>query len=119
MFPHQPDGDDAGCTHEDDVGPYLLGALGPAEAQLFEDHLPGCVSCRTTLERLGHLPGLLATLTTGQGVALVDDSIPQEETVAFRLTRDSGPALTPPRQQRRTPRRSNPPKPPAAGPKPG
>jgi anti-sigma-K factor RskA len=36
----------------EDVAPYALGALSPAEARRFEDHLAGCDLCRTDLARL-------------------------------------------------------------------
>jgi anti-sigma-K factor RskA len=38
--------------HEQDVGAYLLGALPPLEASVFERHLMGCDDCQRELERL-------------------------------------------------------------------
>lgn len=38
--------------YEQDVGPYLLGALPALEAEVFERHLMGCDACQRELERL-------------------------------------------------------------------
>jgi anti-sigma factor RsiW len=38
--------------YEQDVGAYLLGALPPLEAEVFERHLMGCDECQRDLERL-------------------------------------------------------------------
>jgi anti-sigma factor RsiW len=38
--------------YEQDVGAYLLGALPPLEASVFERHLMGCEECQRELERL-------------------------------------------------------------------
>ena len=38
--------------YEEDVAPYLLGALTPIEAQELEQHLRGCASCQEQLGRL-------------------------------------------------------------------
>ena len=38
--------------YEQDVGPYLLGALPALEAEVFERHLMGCEECQRELERL-------------------------------------------------------------------
>ena len=38
--------------YEQDVGAYLLGALPPLEASVFERHLMGCDECQRELERL-------------------------------------------------------------------
>ena len=43
----------------DDAG-YLLGALSPAERQEFRRHLRHCLRCRTSLQRLAPVLGLLA-----------------------------------------------------------
>ncbi|NAZ77900.1 hypothetical protein GTQ99_21175, partial [Kineococcus sp. T13] len=42
------------------AGPYVLGALAPAERTAFEQHLGTCSSCRTAVEQLAGLPGLLS-----------------------------------------------------------
>jgi anti-sigma-K factor RskA len=38
--------------YEQDVGAYLLGALSPLEAEVFERHLMGCEDCQAEIERL-------------------------------------------------------------------
>lgn len=38
--------------YEEDLAPYLLGALAPAEATELEQHLRGCASCQEDLGRL-------------------------------------------------------------------
>lgn len=38
--------------YEEDIGAYLLGALPPLEASVFERHLMGCEECQRELERL-------------------------------------------------------------------
>ena len=38
--------------YENDAGAYLLGALPPLEAEVFERHLMGCDECRDEVERL-------------------------------------------------------------------
>jgi hypothetical protein len=47
-----------------DDGAYVLGALGPADRAAFEEHLPGCASCREGVAGLAALPGLLGRLDT-------------------------------------------------------
>jgi hypothetical protein len=38
--------------YEQDIGAYLLGALPPLEAEVFERHLMGCEECQTEMQRL-------------------------------------------------------------------
>lgn len=42
------------------AGPYVLGALSPAERDAFERHLASCPACRSAVEHLAVLPGLMA-----------------------------------------------------------
>ena len=42
-----------------DLGGYVLGGLGPGEAEAFEAHLATCDLCRAEVEELRPLPGLL------------------------------------------------------------
>ena len=42
-----------------DLGPYVLGTLPAADAEVFEDHLAACAHCREEVGRLSALPGLL------------------------------------------------------------
>ena len=43
---------DEHSRHEDNVGPYLLGALSELERQAFERHVAACARCREDVERL-------------------------------------------------------------------
>ena len=43
-------------------GAYVLGALAPAERQLFERHLADCADCARRVRELAGLPGLLGRL---------------------------------------------------------
>ena len=53
-----------GCrARRDDLGAYVLGALGPAERAEVEAHLADCPSCRDELATLAGLPGLLSRLS--------------------------------------------------------
>jgi hypothetical protein len=61
-----------GFVHLD--GPYVLGALPPAERLLFEQHLPGCPGCARSVRELAGLPGLLSRVA----VAVVEDPPPEE-----------------------------------------
>lgn len=54
MRPHD---DDRPCTT--DAGPYVLGALAPAQARAFQAHLADCAACRRAVDELGVLPALL------------------------------------------------------------
>jgi hypothetical protein len=40
------------ARYQDDIGAYLLGALGDTERKAFERHVAGCGECREELERL-------------------------------------------------------------------
>jgi anti-sigma-K factor RskA len=50
------------CGFEYDDAAYVLGALSPAERAAFEQHLPGCASCREAVSNVAVLPGLLRRL---------------------------------------------------------
>lgn len=63
------------------AGPYVLGALSPAERERFVAHLPGCRSCSEAVEQLAGLPGLLAR-------------VPLEDVVALDAPGDAGPPAT-------------------------
>ncbi|MBW1598550.1 anti-sigma factor [Streptomyces sp. JJ38] len=47
-------------AHHTDVGAYALGALDPADAERFEEHLADCPSCARELEELLGLRSVLA-----------------------------------------------------------
>jgi hypothetical protein len=58
--PDDPAADAAGDAYATWAGPYVLGALSPADAQAFAHHLPGCAACRAAVQDLAALPGLLS-----------------------------------------------------------
>ncbi|NAZ86732.1 anti-sigma factor family protein [Kineococcus indalonis] len=56
------------------AGPYVLGALSPAERGEFEEHLGACASCRAAVEELAGLPGLLSRVPADVVAALEEDA---------------------------------------------
>src|SRR5262249_35717946 len=50
------------CLYPFDDGPYVLGALSPAERAEYERHLATCSTCRESVAALAVLPGLLSRL---------------------------------------------------------
>ena len=48
-----------GCRRSGSLGPYLLGALDPAERSTMARHISGCRRCRAQLLEMAPLPGLL------------------------------------------------------------
>ena len=50
------------CPQTIEVGPYVLGALVPAERDAFEKHLADCAICREEVADLAVLPGLLGRI---------------------------------------------------------
>lgn len=54
------------CLYPFDDGPYVLGALSPAERAEYERHLAACPSCRESVAALAVLPGLLSRLDPSQ-----------------------------------------------------
>lgn len=93
------------CQFAHDDGAYVLGALDPAERRVFEDHLPHCANCRSAVQSLAGLPGLLAhvppalvenlgrvgigggesTTSTGTVVAIAPAPTPAPDTLLPRL----------------------------------
>jgi anti-sigma-K factor RskA len=59
------------CEHLQDSGPYVLGALSPAEREDYERHLVACAECRQEVADLAELPMLLGRLDlpTAQAIA--------------------------------------------------
>ena len=51
---------------------YVLGLLGPDERRAFEQHLTTCASCSAAVAELAGMPGILATLSKDEAVALLD-----------------------------------------------
>ena len=58
-------------TH--DAGPYVLGALAPAERRAFEEHLAGCPSCTAEVRDFAGLPGLLSRLPADEVLSEPED----------------------------------------------
>jgi len=98
----EPDDDTAGDAYATWAGPYVLGALSPADAQAFARHLPGCAACRAAVQDLAALPGLLSRVPASalDGSALdaaaLDaaalDAAALDGTAAGGVARDGGPA---------------------------
>ena len=65
-----------------DDAAYVLGALSPADRQVYERHLRHCQECQDSVQRFAGLPGLLA-LTSA--TAISDDDPPVPATLLPRL----------------------------------
>lgn len=74
-------GDAMRCDRIVDSGPYVLGALAPAERAGYERHLAHCPTCRGDVAELAGLPGLLGRL---------------EPAAAQRIAAIGGPPTDPP-----------------------
>lgn len=55
-----------------DVGPYVLGALDPAERAAVEVHLRGCARCRQELAELSGMPAVLDLVPPDVAAAFAD-----------------------------------------------
>jgi Putative zinc-finger len=55
-----PHVDSSGCPLSELDGAYVLGALSTAERTAFEQHLPDCPTCRSAVQEIAGLPGLLS-----------------------------------------------------------
>jgi hypothetical protein len=51
---------------------YILGLLGPDDRRAFEHHLRTCAACSVAVAELAGMPGILATLSKDEAVALLD-----------------------------------------------
>ncbi len=51
---------------------YVLGQLGPDDRRAYEQHLTSCASCSAAVAELAGMPGILATLTKDEALALLD-----------------------------------------------
>ena len=60
---------------KDSDAAYVLGALSPADRREYEDHLRDCADCRSSVQRLAGLPGLLA-LTTAAAIEDPEPEVP-------------------------------------------
>ncbi|QNK82975.1 anti-sigma factor [Nakamurella sp. PAMC28650] len=74
-----------------DDASYVLGALSPAERQVFEKHLATCPACQASVARLAGLPGLLALTsldeTSGEQPPVPQTLLPNLLAVAARERR--------------------------------
>lgn len=55
---------------------YVLGLLGPDDRRAFEEHLTTCTTCSAAVAELAGMPGILATLSKEDALALLE---PAEE----------------------------------------
>lgn len=51
---------------------YVLGLLGPDDRRAFEEHLTTCAACSAAVAELAGMPGILATLSKEEAVALLE-----------------------------------------------
>jgi len=75
------------CGYATWDGSYVLGALSPADRELYEQHLAGCTSCAEAVRDLAGLPGLLARVDE-QAVAAPPEPEPAPDTLLPRLVRE-------------------------------
>ena len=100
-----------GCrSHAELIGPYVLGALDPAEMDEMRRHLASCERCAAEERSLAGLPGLLDHAQAEN--ALAADALPApspalEDAVLDRFVRDRAAAPSPRGRGRRALRRPN------------
>ena len=66
---------------ETSAGAYVLGALAPDEREAFARHLRECAECRTAVDDLAGLPGLLSLVPERTVAALGDEDAPDADDV--------------------------------------
>jgi hypothetical protein len=65
---------------------YVLGLLGPDDRRAFELHLTTCAACSAAVAELAGMPGILATLSRDEAVALLEPvDEPASEGLVTRL----------------------------------
>jgi anti-sigma-K factor RskA len=90
----------SGCrSHADLIGPYVLGALEPAEMEEMRRHLAGCARCEAEHRSLAGLPALLDRAQADDTVAAPSPEL--EEAVLDRYVRERAGAPRRPRLRRR------------------
>jgi hypothetical protein len=83
-----------GCrTHGDLIGPYILGALDPAEDEEMAQHLTECDRCALERRRLAGLPALLDGAQADDTVAALSPQL--EDAVLDRFVRERARAARP------------------------
>lgn len=65
------------CPHETAVAAYVLGTLDPPERDALTPHLAACAGCRSALEQVAGLPGLLARVPADVAAAGLPQPSPQ------------------------------------------
>jgi anti-sigma factor RsiW len=85
-------------SHAEQIGPYVLGALEPAEMEEMRAHLASCRRCAAEARALAGLPALLDQVHAEAEVA--EPSPALEDAVLDRFVRDRA-AAAPPRGRRR------------------
>lgn len=61
---------------------YVLGALSVTDRRRFEAHLADCATCRTAVQELAPMPGLLGHLTPDEGEALLAEPRPEPDAMS-------------------------------------
>lgn len=66
---------------------YVLGLLGPDDRRAYEEHLTTCATCSAAVAELAGMPGILATLSKEEAVALLDEPVdePASDGLVTRL----------------------------------
>ena len=87
----------SGCgSHAEQIGPYVLGALEPAEMDEMREHLASCPRCAAEERALAGLPALLDRVQADAEVA--EPSPKLEDAVLDGFVRDRAAALGPRRR---------------------
>jgi hypothetical protein len=87
----------SGCrAHGDSVGPYVLGALEPAEMDAMRRHLDECAVCAAEERALAGLPALLDSTHADEEIATVSPQL--EDAVLDRFVRERSAARRPSRR---------------------
>jgi anti-sigma factor RsiW len=90
----------SGCrSHGELIGPYVLGALEPAEMDEMRGHLESCPRCAAEERMLAGLPGLLDQVHGDEPVATPRPEL--EDAVLDRFVRERAEEAEPPRRRRR------------------
>ena len=66
---------------------YVLGLLAPDDRRVYEEHLSTCDACSAAVAELAGMPGILATLSTEEAIALLDKPVdePASDGLVTRL----------------------------------
>ncbi|KAA1400161.1 anti-sigma factor family protein [Aeromicrobium ginsengisoli] len=65
---------------------YVLGQLGPDDRRAYEQHLTTCAACSAAVAELAGMPGILASLTKDEAIALLEPiEEPESDGLVTRL----------------------------------